>query len=190
MGTRGGETQDTENTGLTLLPPPERCVPYTIQRGGGVGALEASRDTETGQEASRAAPVLGAMAGQGTRVAMVERGAWAAMAERGAWVSMVDPGTQEAMAERGAWETMAGQGTREAMADRGAWVSMMDPETQEAMAERGAWEAMAGSPPPKFQKRNFLIPGGALEALSLGALGSRTEPAGALGSRTEPEGAL
>ncbi len=60
-----------------------------------MGALETSRDTGTGQEASRAAPVLGAMAGQGT---------WAAMAERGARVARVDPGTQEAMAERGAWE--------------------------------------------------------------------------------------
>ncbi len=109
MGTRGGETQDTENTGLTLLPPPER----------GVGALEASQDTET----SRAAPVLGAMAGQWTREAM---------ADRGAWVAMVDPRTQEAM---------AGQRTREAMADRGAWVSMVDPGTQEAMAEQGAWVA-------------------------------------------------
>ncbi len=27
MGTRGGEKRDTENTGLTVLPPPERCVP-------------------------------------------------------------------------------------------------------------------------------------------------------------------
>ncbi len=37
-----------------------------------VGALEASRDTETGQEASRAAPVP---------EPTVERGAWASMAE-------------------------------------------------------------------------------------------------------------
>ncbi len=59
-----------------------------------MGALEASRDTETGQEASRAAPVPGAMAGQGIQVAM---------AERGARVAMVDPRAQEAMVERGAW---------------------------------------------------------------------------------------
>ncbi len=64
-----------------------------------MGALEALRDTETGQMASRAAPVLGAMAGQGTREAM---------ADRGAWVAMVDPGTQEAMAERGAREASMG----------------------------------------------------------------------------------
>ncbi len=80
---RGGKTQDTENTGLTLLPPPERCVhhpPYTVHhptgRGGGrSGGLKGHRD-RTGQEASRAAPVLEAMAGQGTRAAMADRGAW------------------------------------------------------------------------------------------------------------------
>ncbi len=49
MGTRGGETQDTERHSLTLL---------TLR----VGALETSRDPETGQEASRAAPVLGVVA--------------------------------------------------------------------------------------------------------------------------------
>ncbi len=111
-----------------------------------MGALEALRDTETGQEASRAASVLGAM---------------------------------------------AGQGTREAMADRGAWVAKVDPGTQEAMAERGAWEAsMGGSPPKKNYWGDSSSPGGSLEAWSLRALGSRTEPAGAQESRTEPAGAL
>ncbi len=59
--------QDTERHSLTLLPPPEWCVPHrTPSNGeGGVGALETSRDTETGQEACRDS-VLGAMAGQGT----------------------------------------------------------------------------------------------------------------------------
>ncbi len=142
MGTRGGETQNTERQSLTLLPPPERCVLLPPR----VDALEALRDTETGQEASRAALVLGAM---------------------------------------------AGQGTREAMADRGAWVAKVDPGTQEAMAERGAWEAsMGGSPPKNFYWGDSSSPGGSLEAWSLGALGSRTEPAGALESRTEPAGAL
>ncbi len=51
------------------------------------------------------------MAGQGTREAM---------ADRGAWVAMVDPGTQEAMAERGARAAMVDPGTQEAMAERGA----------------------------------------------------------------------
>ncbi len=86
MDTRGGETQDTDLT----------------WGGGRSGGLTGHGD-RTGQEASRAAPVLGAMAGQGTRVAMAERGACAAMAERGAWVARVDPGTQEAMADQGAW---------------------------------------------------------------------------------------
>ncbi len=55
-----------------------------------MGALEASRDTETGQEASRAAPVPGPMA------------------ERGARAAMADPGTREAMADQGTLEAMAG----------------------------------------------------------------------------------
>ncbi len=91
MDTRGRETQDTD---LTLLPPPEwYTVHHPTGRGGGRSGGLTGHGVRTGQEASRAAPVLGAMAGQGTRVAMVERGAWAAMAERGA---------REAMAERGA----------------------------------------------------------------------------------------
>ncbi len=82
-----------------------------------MGALEASRDTETGQEASRAAPVPGAMA------------------ERGARAAMADPRTQEAL---------AGQGTREAMADRGARVAMVDPGTQAGPWRiRGFWRPMA-----------------------------------------------
>ncbi len=39
MGTRGGETQDMGNTGLTLLPPPERCVPHRTPSNGGGWAL-------------------------------------------------------------------------------------------------------------------------------------------------------
>ncbi len=127
-----------------------------------MGALEASRDTETGQDrrppgrrpirepwrvrglgwpmAERGARA--AMAGPRTQEALVGQGTREAMADQGAWVAMVDPRTQEAL---------AGQGTREAMADRGAWVAMVDPRTQEAMVERGAWAAsMAGSPPPNY----------------------------------------
>ncbi len=45
MGTRGGETQDMGSTGLTLLPH------RTPSNGEGGGcALEASRDTETGED--------------------------------------------------------------------------------------------------------------------------------------------
>ncbi len=103
-------------------------------------------------------------------------------AEQGAWETMVDPGTQEAMADHGA---------RAAMAEQRAWETMVDPGTQEA--------SMAGSPPQNFLGETLHLRGGAqevrtlggaLEAWSLGALGSRTEPAGALGSRTEPAGAL
>ncbi len=40
MVTRGRETQDMGNTGLTLLPPPERCVPHrTPSNGEGGWAL-------------------------------------------------------------------------------------------------------------------------------------------------------
>ncbi len=57
MGTRGRETQDMGNTGLTLLPPPERCIPHhapcTIHhpmgRGGGrSGGLKEHRDRTGG----------------------------------------------------------------------------------------------------------------------------------------------
>ncbi len=48
---REGNTRHGEHR--SDIAPPSRTVrpaPYTIQRGGGVGALEASRDTETGQD--------------------------------------------------------------------------------------------------------------------------------------------
>ncbi len=139
-----------------------RAVWHRKGRGGGrSGGLKGHGD-RTGQEASRAAPVPGAMA---------ERGARAAMADPGARVAMVDPGTQEAMADRRAWVAMVDPGTQEALAGQG---------TRETMAERGAWEAMAGSPPPKFPWGNS--PAGTLE--------SRTGLAGALESWTEPAGAL
>ncbi len=48
-----------------------------------MGSLEASRDMETGHEASRVAPVPGPMVEQGTRAAMVDPGPRAAMAGRG-----------------------------------------------------------------------------------------------------------
>ncbi len=57
-GTRGSETQDMGNTGLTLLP---RTVHHPMGRG--VGALEASRGRVREWKASRAAPVPGPMAG-------------------------------------------------------------------------------------------------------------------------------
>ncbi len=73
-----------------------------------MGALEASRDTETGQEASRAAPVPGPMVERGARAAKADPGTRVAMAEQGVWAAMVDPGTREAMADQGTLEAMAG----------------------------------------------------------------------------------
>ncbi len=110
---RDGNTGHGEyRSDSTLPPPPERCVPHrTPSNGEGEGrsgGLKGHGD-RTGQEASRAAPVLGAMAGQGTREAMA------------------DPGTREAMAEQGAREAMAEQGAREAMAEQGAWEAMVGP---------------------------------------------------------------
>ncbi len=103
MVTRGRETQDMGNTGLTLLPPPERCVPHRKPSngeggGGRSGGLKGHGD-RTGQEASRAVPVPEPMA---------ERGAREAMADRVAWAAMADPGTREAMADQGTREAMAG----------------------------------------------------------------------------------
>ncbi len=83
----------------------------------------------TGQEASRAAPILGAIAGQGTREPMAGQG------------------TREAMAGQGTREAMAGQGAREAMAEQGAREAMAEQGAREAMADQGAWEAMVGPPP-------------------------------------------
>ncbi len=99
----GSKITTKQPRGVTYRPPPaSRTVHHSTGRGRS-GGLTGHGD-RTGQEASRAAPVLGAMAGQGTQEAM---------AGQGAWVSMVDPGTQEAMAERGAWEAMTGQNMHE-----------------------------------------------------------------------------
>ncbi len=92
MSTRGRETQDMGNTGLTLLPP--HRTPYTIQRGGG-GALEAFVPGPTAERGARAA-----MAGQGTRAAMADPGARAAMAEQGTRAAMADPGIRGAMVDQ------------------------------------------------------------------------------------------
>ncbi len=49
-------------------------MPYNIQWGEGVGALEASRDLEPGQVVSRAMAVPGPTAEQVTRAAMADPG--------------------------------------------------------------------------------------------------------------------
>ncbi len=80
-------------------------------------ALEASRDTETGQEASRAAPVPGPTVERGARVTMEDQGARAAMADPGARAAMADQGVRVAMTKQGIQEAMAAmtkQGIQEA----------------------------------------------------------------------------
>ncbi len=107
----GVETQGKVRQSLT----------YNIERGGGVGALEASRDLEPGQVASRAVSVSGPTADPGTQAATADLGTQAATADPGTPAATADPGTQAAMAE---------------------------PGTQAAMAEPGTQVAMEGSPPP------------------------------------------
>ncbi len=55
----------------------------------GVGALEASRDMETGQVSPRAVAVPGPMVEQGARAAMVDPGTQAVMADPGTLWAMV-----------------------------------------------------------------------------------------------------
>ncbi len=108
MGTRVGETRDMGNTALTVLPPPERCVPHrTPSNGEGGGALEASRDTETGQD--RRPP--GRRPFRDPRRSRELGRPWPireAMAVQSAWAAMADPGTPVAMADRGTPAAMAG----------------------------------------------------------------------------------
>ncbi len=63
---RKGDTRHGD-TDLTL--PPSRT---TLKWGGGVGALEASRDMEPGQVASRAMAFPGPTAEKGARATMAE----------------------------------------------------------------------------------------------------------------------
>ncbi len=49
MGTRGGETQDTERQSLSLLPPPERCVFISGWLSGGVVARGSGEPDGTGR---------------------------------------------------------------------------------------------------------------------------------------------
>ncbi len=107
MGTRGREIQDTGKQSLTLPPPNRRRTTFK-----GEGALEASRDMEAGQVASRAVPIPGPMAEQGSRAAMADQGIRAAMADQGTRAAMVDPGTRAAMPDPETQAAMPDQGTR------------------------------------------------------------------------------
>ncbi len=73
-----------------------------------MGALEASRDMETRQVASRAVPVPGPMVEQGVRAAMVVPGTRAAMVDQRSRAAMVDQGSRAAMADPGFPWAMAG----------------------------------------------------------------------------------
>ncbi len=64
-----------------------------------MGALEASRDMETGQVASRAVPVPGPMVEQGIRAAMVYQGTRAAMVDQGIRVGAPPPPPQNFLGE-------------------------------------------------------------------------------------------
>ncbi len=132
-------TRGTQDWQYSPLPNgASRTVHHPTGRGGGrSGGLKGHGD-RTGQEASRAAPILGAMAERGGREAMADPGTPETMAGQGAREAMAEQGAREAMAGQGAREAMAGQGAREAMAGQGA---------REAMVEQGAREAMAGPPP-------------------------------------------
>ncbi len=97
------ETPDTGEQSLTLPPPPLRtgatcAVQYPMGRG--VGTLEASRDMQTGQVASRVVPFPGPMVELGSRAAMADQGTRAAMADPGTWAAMADLGTWVAMADQ------------------------------------------------------------------------------------------
>ncbi len=85
----GGHKSDSYSP---LLEGASRAVQHPM------GTLEASRDKETGQTASRAVPVLGPTVEQGAREAMVGQGNWEAMAGLDTRVAMADLETQEAMA--------------------------------------------------------------------------------------------
>ncbi len=87
--------------------------------GRGVGALEASRDLEPGQVASRAVPVPGPKAEQGVPAAMMDLGTRAAMADKGTQAAMAD---QVAMVDLGTRAAMADQGTQAAMALGWLWL--------------------------------------------------------------------
>ncbi len=73
-----------------------------------MGALEASRDLEHRQVASRAVPIPGPTAEPGVGAAMADQGTQAAMADQATQVAMVDqaamadhPSTQVAMVDQG-----------------------------------------------------------------------------------------
>ncbi len=114
-----------------------RPAPYTIQRGGGggrSGGLKGHGD-RTGQEASRAAPILGAMAERGGREAMADPGTPGPCGVRGLgrpWRSG-DSGGHGGSGDSGGHGGSGDSGGHGGVRGLGR-----------AMAEQGAREAMAG----------------------------------------------
>ncbi len=133
-----------------------RPLPYNIERGGGVGALEASRDLEPGQVASRAVPIPGPMAEPAVRAAMVDLGTRAAMADQATQAAMADQRTPWAMVFR-AQAAMAGSpwamaraaltlvGTRAALTFVGALESWTEP-AETKMSWAGPANGVEGPP--------------------------------------------
>ncbi len=106
MGRHTGENdKGHRDTSLTFTHPLfGRRVQCRTTFNGGLGALEASRDWDTGRKASQAVP---GHSGQGTWAAMEDQGTRVAMADQGTRVAMADQGTQAALAEQGAGVAMA-----------------------------------------------------------------------------------
>ncbi len=73
-----------------------------------MGALEASRDIETGQVVSRAVPVPGPKVEPGSRAAMADQGSRAAMADQVIRAAMMDQVIRAAMADQGPPWAMVG----------------------------------------------------------------------------------
>ncbi len=88
----GSKTKHKRGHKSDITPPSwkARSAPYNIQRGGGGGTLEASRDRDPGRKASRAAPVPGPTAEQVAREAMAGQETPAALSDQETRAAMAD----------------------------------------------------------------------------------------------------
>ncbi len=132
-----------------------------------MGALEASRDTETGQEASRAAPIPGPTV------------------EGGARTAMADPGIRGAMADQETlwpWPGHTGHGYI-APSPKFSWEDPSLGGTLEARTLGGALEAQTHESALKAQTH-----GGALEARTIGGAVEEQAQEGAVEERAQDLG--